>query len=240
MHEGHRQRLISKIKTADGLYEHELLEVLLFNACPRKNVNPVAHGLIKAFGSISGVLNASVEELTKVEGVGRNMAEYLVCIGKCLNKRNGCNSFAIVRSTAEFKHFISVRAMNCGRDKLEIYCLDKDGRVRRVCAFSGKEDGRVCVSSEQILKIISVYKPYGIFAAYYRANGNCEPTKADDDMVGQISLTCSLSGIRFYDYCIACGGAEIFSYFVTDRLTRAGAAGELKYLNGKGAGNGRF
>ena len=58
MHTGHRSRLTGKIKDGGVVYEHELLEYLLFNACPRRDLNATAHSLIEKFGSISGVLAA--------------------------------------------------------------------------------------------------------------------------------------------------------------------------------------
>ena len=70
MHEGHRKRMYEKLKNGDGLYDHEILEILLFNAIPRKNTNPVAHELIKTFGSLSGVFAAEPERLMTVDGVG--------------------------------------------------------------------------------------------------------------------------------------------------------------------------
>ena len=40
MHEGHRKRMLERLEKAEGsLAEHELLEILLFNAIPRKNTN---------------------------------------------------------------------------------------------------------------------------------------------------------------------------------------------------------
>ena len=41
MHEGHRRRMYAKLKNDDGLHDHEVLEILLFNAFPRVNTNPV-------------------------------------------------------------------------------------------------------------------------------------------------------------------------------------------------------
>ncbi len=32
MHEGHRRRMYEKLKNDDGLHDHEILEILLFNA----------------------------------------------------------------------------------------------------------------------------------------------------------------------------------------------------------------
>ena len=223
MHEGHRKRLTAKIKNSDALYEHELLEVLLFNACPRKNVNAAAHRLIEEFGSLSAVLDAEEDELKKVSGVGKNMAQYLACLGKSLNAANDCQSFAVVHSTAEFKQFIAMRFQNAENDLLEICFLDKDGRIRRISTFTGNtcNDG---VTAKELLKLISVYKPYGVFAAFYRAEDICEPGSVDDAFVSLLGAVCEMSGARFYDYCITARGGDFYSYFVDGRLERILAA----------------
>ena len=72
MHEGHRQRMYDKLKNDDGLHDHELLEILLYNGLPRINTNLIAHELLNTFGSISGVLDADVDKLTAVKGVWLN------------------------------------------------------------------------------------------------------------------------------------------------------------------------
>jgi len=219
MHEGHRKRLTGKIKNSDEPYEHELLEVLLFNACPRRNVNAEAHRLIDKFGSIAGVLQADIAELKEVEGVGESMAQYLSCLGKCLQKASGCGSFAVVRSTEEFRRFLSTRFFQAETDALETYCLDKDGRIRRICRLSDGKRGEV--GADEILKLNSVYKPYGVFAAYYRAEGGCEPDAEDDKFVRMLHSACSVGGVRLYDYCIVSKDEGVFSYYVTDRLSLA-------------------
>ena len=67
-HEGHRGRLIAKFESG-GLEEHEWLEGLLFNAYPRKNTNPVAHALLRKFGSIENIFTRTTEQLQTVEGI---------------------------------------------------------------------------------------------------------------------------------------------------------------------------
>ena len=47
MHEGHRQRMFEKLKGGGELLaEHEVLEILLYNALPRVNTNPLPHGKV--------------------------------------------------------------------------------------------------------------------------------------------------------------------------------------------------
>ncbi len=72
VHAGHRERLRNRYKKCgfDDFQEHEVLELLLFHAIPRANTNPIAHNLLNRFGSLYAVLNASEEDLCKVDGVG--------------------------------------------------------------------------------------------------------------------------------------------------------------------------
>ncbi len=66
VHEGHRSRMKQKyVKFGiDQFYNHEILEMLLYYAIPRKDTNPIASRLIAQFGSFSKVFDASIEELT--------------------------------------------------------------------------------------------------------------------------------------------------------------------------------
>ena len=54
MHEGHRERLRETYleQGASALHEHQLLELLLTYAIPRRDTNPLAHSLLSAYGSL--------------------------------------------------------------------------------------------------------------------------------------------------------------------------------------------
>ncbi len=65
---GHRERLREKFQKAgtEGLHDYELLELLLTYAIRQKDVKEPAKKLLKRFGGISGVLDASQQELEEV------------------------------------------------------------------------------------------------------------------------------------------------------------------------------
>ena len=68
-HAGHRKRMFSRL--AEGtLCDHEYLEMLLFYAIPRRNTNDIAHRLLARFGDLNGVLNAPLQALQEIDGVG--------------------------------------------------------------------------------------------------------------------------------------------------------------------------
>ena len=87
-HGGHRERMRKRFKESGnfkGFSEHEILEMLLFYIVPRKNTNDIAHELIKKFGSLNSVLNASVEELSSVKDMGESSANSLLFFRELIN-----------------------------------------------------------------------------------------------------------------------------------------------------------
>lgn len=73
---GHRQRLRDKFVSSgvEGFHDYELIELLLTYAIPRRDVKPIAKSLLARFKSYKGVMDATVEELQSVDGVGENAA----------------------------------------------------------------------------------------------------------------------------------------------------------------------
>jgi DNA repair protein RadC len=70
--EGHRDRLRTRLLVAgpDSLADHEMLEMLLFLALPRRDTKPIARQLLARFGGFGDVVTASPGELRAVDGLG--------------------------------------------------------------------------------------------------------------------------------------------------------------------------
>lgn len=70
--EGHRARLRARLLTAgpDSLADHELLELMLFLALPRRDVKPIARALLDRFGSLAAAVAAPLPALRGVDGLG--------------------------------------------------------------------------------------------------------------------------------------------------------------------------
>ena len=57
--------------------DYEMLELLLYQAIPRRDVKPIAKALLDRFGSLGATLNAPVEALQQVKGIGESAATVL-------------------------------------------------------------------------------------------------------------------------------------------------------------------
>ncbi|MBU0909385.1 MAG: hypothetical protein KJ717_07425, partial [Proteobacteria bacterium] len=69
---GHRQRLRDKfaVRGIDALNDDEVLELLLTMGTPRRDCKESARLLLKRFGSLAAVLEATSFELQTVSGIG--------------------------------------------------------------------------------------------------------------------------------------------------------------------------
>ena len=82
--QGHRQRVKDRflLEGLDNFDEVHALELLLFYAVPQKDTKPLARALLDCFVTLNAVLDAPVEELKKVPGMGNGTATYLSLLGQ--------------------------------------------------------------------------------------------------------------------------------------------------------------
>lgn len=83
LHDGHRERVKQKFlqNGFEGFSDHEILEMLLFYAVPRRDTNEIAHKLINSCGSLSAVFDAPVSMLVNC-GVSENTAVFIKSINE--------------------------------------------------------------------------------------------------------------------------------------------------------------
>ena len=111
MHEGHRLRMYEKLKNHPAaLEEHELLEILLYNAVPRRNTNQLAHRLLDEFGSVRTLFEADIAALQEVEDVGPQLAGYIKCIAFFFQRYNAEKegSMPVKYETESFEEDINI------------------------------------------------------------------------------------------------------------------------------------
>lgn len=88
MHKHHRQRMKARFfnEGPENFAPHELIEMLLFYGKPQGDTNPTAHLLMERFGSIKGILEASVDDLVQVNGIGEHTAGLIKLIPEILRR----------------------------------------------------------------------------------------------------------------------------------------------------------
>ena len=85
---GHRSRMRYKFQQygPEAFLTHEILEMLLYYPIAYKNTNHISHQLLERFETIGGVISATREELSQVEGVGEQTALFLHLVKEAGNR----------------------------------------------------------------------------------------------------------------------------------------------------------
>ena len=219
MHEGHRNRMLERLmRDQGGLQEHELLEILLYNAIPRKNTNALAHTLLMTFGSIENVFKAEMESLCEVEGIGPSTAAYLKTVGIfCTQLREKEDRKLTFRNSKEFSDYLVGHFDGYEKEVLEIYCLDSRGVVQACKRYTSNDSNKVSVAPERIGKFLSINQPYAVVVAHNHVGAPCKPSAADDKFTANMQIICSINNIRFNDHMVV-GEDGYYSYHLTGKL----------------------
>ena len=232
-HDGHRQRIIEKLDKG-GLQEHELLEILLFNAIPRRNTNDIAHRLLAAFGGIEGVFSASVEQLKTVDGVGDNVAAYLRCIGIFYRtyRPKGERTYPLQFESATFTAYVREKYASEQTEVLDFYLLNGKREIFYVKRFTTNNLHSVRVSPEELTQLIVEHKSHnlqGMVIVHNHLCKSCFPSPADDDMTNQCQVICSIHSVLLFDHFIY-SPVGIYSYYGSGKMKEINRIYSIKAL----------
>lgn len=197
IHEGHRQRLKDRFRQEglDGFNEVNALEMLLFYCVPRSDTNPLAHRLIERFGSFSGVLDASIEELEAVEGVGHNISTFLAFIPQVdrYYNDNKNKNLKILTSVSQCGEYLRPKFINRKNEMVYMVCLDAKCKVLS-CKQLG--EGSVNSAGVPIRRIVDValkMNASSVILAHNHPGGVAFPSS--DDIQTTIRVSQALAGV---------------------------------------------
>lgn len=214
LHEGHRDRLRQRFlrEGLDQFEPHNVLEFLLFYAIPRQDTNEIAHRLIEAFGSLSAVFDASVEDLTRVGGVGLNTA-VLIKLMPAVNRRyledRALRGFDAFSSHACGELLVS-KFNGVTVERVLLLCMDNRGRVLHCAVVSEGTQSMVDISNRRIVETALRYNASCVVLGHNHPNGVPAPSQSDVETTRALARLLRSMDIRLYDHIIVADG-EYFS-----------------------------
>ena len=206
MHEGHRARVKKRFleEGLDHFSDIQALELLLFYALPRVDTNPIAHGLLDRFGSLSQVLEASPEELCKVPGVGENGALLLNLIPQMgrFYMTDRAKSATILTSLEQCAEFLVPRFF--GRKLETVFLLCLDAKCKVLCC---KELGEGSVNStglsiRRVVETALGVNASSVVLAHNHPSGLAVPSAEDIQTTRRIAMALQAVEITLVDHII--------------------------------------
>lgn len=206
---GHRDRLRERFVAApDSLPDYELLELLLFMAIPRRDVKPIAKTLIARFGSLNGVLNASVTELEGVDGISEITATAIKII-RAAGLRMLKQDLATRPILNSWQRLLDYLHASMAHEKKEHFRLLFLNKKNELIADEVQQSGTVDHTPaypREIMKRALELGATALILVHNHPSGDSAPSKADIDMTKQICAAASPFGIIVHDHLIVSRG----------------------------------
>lgn len=207
IHDGHRQRLKERFVSQglDQFTDIQALELLLFYCIPRQDTNKLAHELLNRFGSFPQVLEAEIEDLVKVDGIGENTAIFLKLIlaaeryYQVERIRLHKDPLLTIEACGEYlkPHFN-------GRCNEMVYILCLDAKGKPICCRMVGEGGinSAGVPIRKVVEIALSVKATSVVLAHNHPSGIALPSREDVATTHRIAVALQAVDVVLADHLV--------------------------------------
>ena len=214
---GHRRRLRERfVKSGlDGFAEYEAVELLLTLAIPRSDVKEPAKALLRCFGSLRGILDASVAEQQSVKGVGEVAAIALQAVraAAALYLQQGSEQTEVLSNPERLSDFWRMKIGALKHEVFAVAYLDSAYRPLRngIEILQEGTIDRAAVYPRRVVEAALKRGAAALVLAHNHPNGAVEPSEYDKVLTRAIVLAAETISLRVADHLIV-SPQETFSF----------------------------
>ncbi len=212
---GHRKRQKEKfLKNApDSFSDYELLELLLFQAIPRRDVKPLAKEIIQKFGNFNNLIHANKQKLSEIKSINDNILINFQIIREISNrilknkviKKNAISSWSALISYLQFN------MSNLAIEQFRVLFLNKKNILIADEIMATGTIDQTPVYPREIVKRALLHEAGAIILVHNHPSGNSSPSKSDIDLTTHIVNACKSININVHDHVIM-GKGNYYSF----------------------------
>lgn len=208
--EGHRARMRDRLLTAgpDALADHEMLEMVLFLALPRRDTKPIARALLSSFDGFGAVIAAPPAELTRIEGLGE--------AGTAALKLVQAAALRLLRARvmerpvlSNWDRLIEYLLAGLGHEKTEqvrVLFLDNRNRLLSDEVMGRGTVNHAPVYPREIVRRALELGATALVLAHNHPSGDPTPSRDDLAMTREVRQACEALRVALHDHVVVGGG----------------------------------
>jgi DNA repair protein RadC len=214
--EGHRQRLRERFQRSglSGFHDHEILELLLTYVIPRKDVKPVAKGLLAKFGNLAAVFDAPASELTLEDGIGERAAVLLNLVPRLLESYQS-SRWKRRETLNSTENAVAYLAARLGAERNEIFyilALDSQNRIIADEPIQKGSINRTAVFPRLVVECCLKHRATAVILAHNHPGGGPQPSAADRQLTIRLKKILGDLDIIVHDHIIIAGPDQHYSF----------------------------
>jgi DNA repair protein RadC len=205
-HLGHRQRLRYRfLASPHSLPDYELLELLLFQAIPRRDTKPLAKRLLARFdGDLARLANAGDAELKAVDGVGDAALAALRLFGEGARRllRHRAQEQPVLSSWAQLLDYLRVAQAAKPTEQFRLLFLDAKNRLVADEVHQTGTIDETPVYPREVAKRALELGAAALILVHNHPSGDPTPSKADIAITREIAAALATLNIALHDHLI--------------------------------------
>ncbi len=218
--QGHRKRLRERFlkNGLAGFHDYEVIEFLLTLNTPVKDCKGMAKALLKTFKSFQGVLEADVDDLCRVSGVGpvNSIGIRLVKAAADRYLQSRVVSRDVISRPDDLIDYLNHTIGFKGREVFVGLFLDARNRV---LASETLFEGTLTTSSvyprEVVIRALQ-HQAAAVIFAHNHPSGDVQPSKSDIQITRTLCFALNYVGIRVHEHLII--GSRGYYSFAAEQL----------------------
>ena len=210
--EGHRARMRARLLTAgpDSVADHELLEMVLFLALPRRDTKPIARALLTRFGSFAAAISAPLPDLRHIEGLGEAGAAALKTIQAAAHRlvRAEVQNRPVLNDWPRLLDYLQAVLAREPVEQFRILFLDNRNRLVADEAQSRGTVNHTPVYPREVVKRALELHATALILVHNHPSGDPSPSRDDIAMTRAIRLAADAVGVVLHDHVIVGQGTH--------------------------------
>ena len=212
---GHRKRLREKFIKAGltGFHDYEIIELLLTLGSPRKDCKRQAKEALKRFRTLRGVLEAPLEELQQIDGIGPHSAFGIKLVQEVAREflKEKIVDRPIYKSAKEVFDYLYHSMRDLKKEVFKaIYLNSQNQIIDTVTLFQGTINSS-SISPREVIESALKYNAVSLIFAHNHPSGSPEPSSSDKELTKDLVYAGSIMRIRVLDHIII-GNNKYFSF----------------------------
>jgi DNA repair protein RadC len=204
--EGHRARMRQKLIEAGpaALLDHELIEMLLFLALPRRDTKPIARALLDRFGSFADALSAPTQELRQIEGLGDAGIAALRTVQAAALRLSEAplKNQPVLNNWDRLMDYLTARLARERVEQFRVLFLDTKNRLIADEAQARGTVNHTPVYPREVVKRALELHATALILVHNHPSGDTTPSRADIEMTAEVKQAAAALGITLHDHLI--------------------------------------
>lgn len=212
---GHRKRLRGKfIKSGlAGFHDYEIIELLLTLGSPRKDCKQQAKETIKKFKTLRGVLQAPLEELQQIDGIGPHNTFGIKLVQEAAREflKEKIIDKPIYKSAQEIFDYLYYSMRDLKKEVFKVIYLNSQNQIIETADLFEGTINSSSISPRQVIESAIKYNAASLIFVHNHPSGNPEPSKSDKELTRDLVYAGRIMQIKVLDHIII-GNNRYFSF----------------------------